>query len=161
MSQVKKTVKKTAISSNKSNDFKSNKTEKIDERNDLDNMDNEKEKSSIDIKDVDESSKLENKVGKIFPPKPLPRASRTGSICESIDESNMQKPVARPRTNSCVPTVNLPNPLNSVAEPKTNNGASVVNSSNTVNTAPGRYKVIEDLSFLWLLLLFCSNRIVS
>lgn len=47
----------------------------------------------------------------IIPPKPLPRASRTGSICEPMDESvNIPKPVARPRTNSCAPTITSVNP---------------------------------------------------
>lgn len=47
----------------------------------------------------------------IVPPKPLPRASRTGSICEPAEEAVAPpKPVARPRTNSCVPVVTSVNP---------------------------------------------------
>ncbi|XP_044747703.1 coronin-7 isoform X1 [Coccinella septempunctata] len=73
------------------------------------NMDNEKEKCNIEIKEIDESSEDKKKKAdeKIFPPKPLPRALRTGSICENLDDSTIQKPVARPRTNSCAPVVNL------------------------------------------------------
>ncbi|XP_017767884.1 PREDICTED: coronin-7 isoform X2 [Nicrophorus vespilloides] len=44
----------------------------------------------------------------ILPPKPLPRTSRTGSICEL--EEPIPKPVARPRTNSCAPIVTSVNP---------------------------------------------------
>lgn len=46
----------------------------------------------------------------IVPPKPLPRASRTGSICEPVEDLAPPKPVARPRTNSCVPVVTSVNP---------------------------------------------------
>ncbi|XP_030751514.1 uncharacterized protein LOC115879026 [Sitophilus oryzae] len=47
----------------------------------------------------------------IVPPKPLPRTSRTSSVCESTEEaSSAPKPVARPRTNSCVPIVTSVNP---------------------------------------------------
>ncbi|XP_045479141.1 coronin-7 isoform X1 [Harmonia axyridis] len=75
--------------------------------------DNEKEKRNVENKEIDEASKNEDKITieKVFPPKPLPRASRTGSICESSDETNAPKPVARPRTNSCVPVVNSVNPI--------------------------------------------------
>lgn len=52
----------------------------------------------------------------IIPPKPLPRASRTGSMCESTDDLNsVPKPVARPRTNSCAPVVTSVNPNMPVA----------------------------------------------
>lgn len=48
----------------------------------------------------------------VIPPKPLPRTSRTGSMCDtSVEEStNVPKPVARPRTNSCAPVVTSVNP---------------------------------------------------
>lgn len=45
----------------------------------------------------------------VVPPKPLPRASRAGSICEPA-EDGLPKPVARPRTNSCAPVVTSVNP---------------------------------------------------
>lgn len=50
-----------------------------------------------------------NNVQPVVPPKPLPRAFRTGSICEPV-EDNQPKPVARPRTNSCAPVVTSVNP---------------------------------------------------
>ncbi|KAJ8951735.1 hypothetical protein NQ318_012586 [Aromia moschata] len=48
----------------------------------------------------------------VIPPKPLPRTSRTGSVCDSAVEepTNVPKPVARPRTNSCAPVVTSVNP---------------------------------------------------
>lgn len=47
----------------------------------------------------------------VVPPKPLPRTSRTGSICEPLeDPNNPPKPVARPRTNSATPIVTSINP---------------------------------------------------
>lgn len=52
----------------------------------------------------------------VLPPKPLPRASRTNSVCETTeDANNVQKPVARPRTNSCAPVVTSVNPNMPVA----------------------------------------------
>ncbi|XP_031341149.1 coronin-7 isoform X1 [Photinus pyralis] len=57
-----------------------------------------------------EKSELENGIH-IVPPKPMPRTSRTGSICEVIeDSSTTPKPVARPRTNSCAPIITAVNP---------------------------------------------------
>lgn len=44
-----------------------------------------------------------------MPPKPLPRASRTGSI-ELLDEKDVPKPVARPRTTNYTPVVTSVNP---------------------------------------------------
>lgn len=50
-------------------------------------------------------------VQNVIPPKPLPRTSRTGSICETLDDTNnTPKPVARPRTNSVTPIVTSVNP---------------------------------------------------
>ncbi|CAH2006359.1 unnamed protein product [Acanthoscelides obtectus] len=51
----------------------------------------------------------------IIPPKPLPRTSRTSSMCDSLpssleDAANAPKPVARPRTNSLAPVVTSVNP---------------------------------------------------
>lgn len=49
------------------------------------------------------------------PPKPKPRTSRTGSICEPVEETSAQKPVARTRTNSyasVLPNVNVITPVN-------------------------------------------------
>lgn len=48
----------------------------------------------------------------VVPPKPLPRTSRTGSMCDTSveDATNVPKPVARPRTNSCAPVVTSVNP---------------------------------------------------
>lgn len=52
----------------------------------------------------------------ILPPKPLPRSSRTNSVCETNEDvNNVQKPVARPRTNSCAPVVTSVNPNMPVA----------------------------------------------
>lgn len=59
-------------------------------------------------------AKNEEKVSndtQIIPPKPLPRTSRTGSVCETIEDPNSTaKPIARPRTNSCAPVVTSVNP---------------------------------------------------
>ncbi|CAG9762430.1 unnamed protein product [Ceutorhynchus assimilis] len=62
-------------------------------------------------KSFEEIKKIEYEEEKvsIIPPKPLPRSSRTGSVCEPM-EDNAPKPVARPRTNSCVPVVTSVNP---------------------------------------------------
>nr|CAI5857096.1 unnamed protein product [Callosobruchus analis] len=51
----------------------------------------------------------------VVPPKPLPRTSRTSSMCDSLpssleDAANAPKPVARPRTNSLAPVVTSVNP---------------------------------------------------
>lgn len=52
----------------------------------------------------------------VLPPKPLPRASRTNSVCEATEDvNNVPKPVARPRTNSCAPVVTSVNPNMPVA----------------------------------------------
>lgn len=50
--------------------------------------------------------------GESIPPKPLPRTSRTGSMCEQVEDGgvNVPKPVARPRTNSCAPVITSVNP---------------------------------------------------
>ena len=49
--------------------------------------------------------------GENVPPKPLPRTSRTGSMCEQAEDGvNVPKPVARPRTNSCAPVITSVNP---------------------------------------------------
>ncbi|RZC40501.1 coronin-7 [Asbolus verrucosus] len=79
----------------------------------------EKDKSPIsDIKPeivqdnkVVENNKVNLEEMVIVPPKPLPRTSRTGSICEPVeDPNNLPKPVARPRTNSATPVVTSVNP---------------------------------------------------
>lgn len=56
---------------------------------------------------TEESEKVN--VESVVPPKPLPRTSRTGSVCEQ-SEDNTPKPVARPRTNSLAPVVTSVNP---------------------------------------------------
>lgn len=59
--------------------------------------------------DCEPSEKVNNS---IVPPKPLPRTSRTNSMCDTSmeDPANAPKPVARPRTNSCAPIVTSVNP---------------------------------------------------
>nr|XP_022903433.1 coronin-7 isoform X1 [Onthophagus taurus] len=47
----------------------------------------------------------------VVPPKPLPRTSRAGSVCDSPDDAiSASKPIARPRTNSCAPVITSVNP---------------------------------------------------
>lgn len=54
--------------------------------------------------------------GCVVPPKPLPRASRTNSVCDGVEDiNNVPKPVARPRTNSCAPVVTSVSPNMPVA----------------------------------------------
>lgn len=77
----------------------------------------------IDKKESQEKINITSDM-QIVPPKPLPRASRTGSICEPAEEVP-PKPVARPRTNSCVPVVTSVNPNVPIA---------------------GGYKVLYDIS---------------
>ncbi|EFA02370.1 coronin-7 isoform X1 [Tribolium castaneum] len=72
------------------------------------------EKPEIQDNKVAENNKInleETAVPNVVPPKPLPRTSRTGSICEPLeDQNNPPKPVARPRTNSATPIVTSVNP---------------------------------------------------
>lgn len=74
----------------------------IDNKNDI--VDNKNEYNKINQEKTNVPSDLQ-----IVPPKPLPRASRTGSICEPAEDVP-PKPVARPRINSCVPVVTSVNP---------------------------------------------------
>ncbi|KAJ8922826.1 hypothetical protein NQ315_007861 [Exocentrus adspersus] len=59
-----------------------------------------------------ETDKVNIPAPAVVPPKPLPRTSRTGSMCDTSTEesTNAPKPVARPRTNSCAPVVTSVNP---------------------------------------------------
>ncbi|KAK4887740.1 hypothetical protein RN001_004011 [Aquatica leii] len=86
------------------NDIENNTDNKIKEYNKINNNESTKEKTP-----VSEKNEVENGIH-IVPPKPMPRASRTGSVCEIIDENSVPKPVARPRTNSCAPIVTSVNP---------------------------------------------------
>lgn len=56
---------------------------------------------------TEENANMQNNT----PPKPLPRISRSGSICEQTEDvNNFPKPVAKPRTNSSVPVITPVNP---------------------------------------------------
>lgn len=83
--------------------------------------DNYPEETRNDHKITEQNRNTENlkfvaeETNEVVPPKPLPRASRTNSVCEPNEENNALKPVARPRTNSCVPVVTSVNPNATVA----------------------------------------------
>lgn len=101
---------------------KENEKQFIDNKIDIVENKNEYNKI-IDKKEINNREK--NDV-QIVPPKPLPRASRTGSICEPIEDLT-PKPVARPRINSCVPIVTSVNPNVPIA------GGYKVPTSNQLN----------------------------
>lgn len=82
---------------------KENEKQFIDNKNDI--VENKNEYNKI----IDKKENREKNDAQIVPPKPLPRASRTGSICEPVEDIP-PKPVARPRINSCVPVVTSVNP---------------------------------------------------
>ncbi|CAG9827934.1 unnamed protein product [Diabrotica balteata] len=76
-----------------------------------DNKQIEEEKNNINMKSTEDDGE---KIPSIIPPKPLPRTSRTSSMCDSQpaeDANSAPKPVARPRTNSCVPVVTSVSPV--------------------------------------------------
>ncbi|XP_076251127.1 coronin isoform X1 [Rhynchophorus ferrugineus] len=73
----------------------------------------EKDKDSADTSEKKNVSEDEEKVpsSNVVPPKPLPRTSRTSSVCEPMEDGvTAPKPVARPRTNSCAPVVSSVSP---------------------------------------------------
>ncbi|CAG9860814.1 unnamed protein product [Phyllotreta striolata] len=78
-----------------------------------DNKQIEEEQNNINAeKDNDNDEKVI--APSIIPPKPLPRTSRTSSVCDTQiteDLNNVPKPVARPRTNSCAPVVTSVSPV--------------------------------------------------
>lgn len=56
---------------------------------------------------TEENANMQNNI----PPKPLPRISRSGSICDQTEEANnIPKPVAKPRSNSSAPVITPVNP---------------------------------------------------
>lgn len=62
-------------------------------------------------KNIENSKLTEESVQNNVPPKPLPRISRSGSICDQTeDANNIPKPVAKPRTNNSVPVITPVNP---------------------------------------------------
>lgn len=81
-----------------------------------DNKQIEEEKNTINAVHADKDVDSQEKVNcpSIIPPKPLPRTSRTSSMCDSQsvdDGNNAPKPVARPRTNSLAPIVTSVSPV--------------------------------------------------
>lgn len=67
---------------------------------------------------VDEACKGMQERGRdVVPPKPLPRTSRAGSMCDQPTEEAVIQPtpVARPRTNSCAPVITSVNPYVPIA----------------------------------------------
>ncbi|KAL3267045.1 hypothetical protein HHI36_011187 [Cryptolaemus montrouzieri] len=112
--QIDKTINDKNNMKDKEITQNSNVTSEI-KNEELEIMDSEQEKGDTE-KEVknNEFEKMNDDKSvpeKICPPKPLPRASRTGSICETTEEGNIPKPVARPRTNSCVPVVTSVSPI--------------------------------------------------
>lgn len=88
------------------------KDNKVTEETKTNEDDDEKHKLKENSKNAENLKFISEEVnnGVVLPPKPLPRASRTNSVCETtttaMDEVNSApKPVARPRTNSCAPVV--------------------------------------------------------
>ncbi|XP_030763580.1 coronin-7 isoform X2 [Sitophilus oryzae] len=85
--------------------------ENVPEKSPKKNVDEIDKKISEVKAATEEEDKEKAPAQTIVPPKPLPRTSRTSSVCESTEEaSSAPKPVARPRTNSCVPIVTSVNP---------------------------------------------------
>jgi hypothetical protein len=83
---------------------------KFEKENNNDSNETKNKRNSLEIKKDDESNNVKIQNGNnenITPPKPMPRATRTGSLSESTDEVS-PKPVARPRNNSVI--TNQPNP---------------------------------------------------
>ncbi|KAI4463525.1 coronin [Holotrichia oblita] len=68
---------------------------------------------------VDEACKGMQERGRdVVPPKPLPRTSRAGSMCDQPTDTDaviQPPPVARPRTNSCAPVITSVNPYVPIA----------------------------------------------
>lgn len=68
---------------------------------------------------VDEACKGMQERGRdVVPPKPLPRTSRAGSMCDQPTDTDaviQPIPVARPRTNSCAPVITSVNPYVPIA----------------------------------------------
>lgn len=73
-----------------------------------------KPKSEIITDTMDNKENYEEENGQngdhVVPPKPLPRASRTGSINDLLEETQAPRPVARPRTTNYTPVVTSVNP---------------------------------------------------
>lgn len=84
--------------------------------------------------------------GHVVPPKPLPRASRTGSICDAT-EDNFPLAAATTTSTTTTPTSTTPRP---VARPRTTNYTPVVTSVNPNAPISGGYKVLA--SFIHLML---------
>nr|XP_023013175.1 coronin-7 isoform X1 [Leptinotarsa decemlineata] len=75
-----------------------------------DNKQSEEERNNLITRNLESELDKVNTPA-VIPPKPLPRTSRTSSICEAtIEDPNAPKPVARPRTNSVAPIVTSVNP---------------------------------------------------
>lgn len=95
---------------------KSKENNKLNETKLINNEQNEKliENKLLNNK-INEYNKMNTEendkvnVQNVVPPKPLPRTSRTGSVCEQSEDLT-PKPVARPRTNSLAPVVTSVNP---------------------------------------------------
>lgn len=101
---VKDIVKDIEKDSTKIKDNKPNGDDEESTDKTVESRTNENKSSAEEIEKVN--------ITAVVPPKPLPRTSRTGSMCDSsVEEStNAPKPVARPRTNSCAPVVTSVNP---------------------------------------------------
>ncbi|KAK9870983.1 hypothetical protein WA026_009943 [Henosepilachna vigintioctopunctata] len=102
----------------KDNNYDMNNSSSLEESRDKSYEDDcEKTDSEKHVKDEESDEKLNDssECEKICPPKPLPRASRTGSVCEISEEGYTPKPVARPRTNSCVPVVSSVSPIMTIS----------------------------------------------
>lgn len=74
------------------------------------------------------------------PPKPLPRASRTGSICDATEE-NFSSAITTTTSATTTPTATTPRP---VARPRTTNYTPVVTSVNPNAPISGGYKVLAS-----------------
>lgn len=104
----------------KQHQFDDIETEKQKDNSDKSNNDiDNKTASSNNELEIEDKFNVQNGSGDshVLPPKPLPRASRTGSICELQTPEEVTstlpvipKPVARPRTTNYTPVVTSVNP---------------------------------------------------
>ncbi|KAJ8952578.1 hypothetical protein NQ314_007504 [Rhamnusium bicolor] len=152
---IKELQKDIKVNDDKSNPMEEEKTENVTDKNENmpDNKSTENKFLADDIDKVNTSA--------VIPPKPLPRTSRTGSMCDtSIEEpTNAPKPVARPRTNSCAPVVTSVNPNVPIAggykprlgpkpftPPKLNDPENTFNKVFSVPLVPGQNGFTSETS---------------
>lgn len=107
--KITSSLPKTEFIITANNDNKQN--SKCDENNEKNNgSDKNNDNDNKSNSDLEDTFNVQNGESHIVPPKPLPRSSRTGSICEAPEDTTTPRPVARPRTTNYTPVVTSVNP---------------------------------------------------